>query len=1042
MKRILIILLVAFAFTTCAQTVPFPPSGSVNNGSTNYRAPNKMLYFGTNPLGYLSVYPAYKIDSLFATLPIFDASLYYTKVASDARFYPLSTNPAGYLTSFTEVDPTVPAYAKTLSAFSVIKTSTDALYPTQTGGNASGTWNINVLGNAETVTNGVYSTGSYANPSWITSLAYSKLTGAPDLSGYELLANKQNSLTTDGTGVKYPTVDAINASVNTFSVADIPALEAYSGNASTVFVKDQYRGGMFYYTPTGTDNDGTIFPATGKGSGHWTRKYEGGLRVDWFGAKAGDAIDDTEAIQQTLNSANDGDNIFFTSTPFENAGYIISTTVEVNKPSVNLKSDGFVQSGIANLKGTGTGFTMFEVNNYGVGFYGLSIEGNGGVGFSPVATISGIIVNGEPVGSNGDIYVSNCTFYLLNVCIETHSRNINITDNLISNSNIGLYVGSISVGENRGFFFNRNRIHTMKDYVVLNNVANTFSYEVNDNYYDGSGTANFVYLDGVSDINIKNNIGARNRKGFITLLNSSAYSITDNSIFSHLSVPADTLATINLDNSSYGVVQGNMLKNSPYTAILSVGSSENNISNNTIIDWAYITAISGSGVTSGSGKYGLKIDAASLKNTVSNNSFRISSSSITHDVNVSNDNDNNAIVNNDYHSYTASSTAYPSYHNNDVRTTKDVYALGVNATYGRFSGTDSTALISLNLEGVNSFNFRPITDSPSEASLEIGTAIAEDLFGTITQRWYGNGNLDYFGNINNTGSYTGAKPLSIFSNITGDTGANLYNANATGFGVDIRGGNSTNYALSVKNYNGSITALTALGNGNVLVASTVDNGEALQVEGKATVATAPTNPTDVVRLTDLGSYATTASLSNYVNTTGNQTSILGTKAWTNRHTFNDGLDIVNDGMSIDPQASGIVPISIQGSLAGTNKYLGITAMGLSFMTNTSNGFILGISPTTLTASRNISFPDADGTVALTSSLPIAGSFSGVGTATTTFTVTIGATQANTTYKVTATPSNVLSAAVFYINNKTTTSFDVVYLAGLTGSVAFDWILAK
>jgi hypothetical protein len=33
-----------------------------------------------------------------------------------------------YLASFTETDPTVPAYAKTLSAFSVIKTSTDALY--------------------------------------------------------------------------------------------------------------------------------------------------------------------------------------------------------------------------------------------------------------------------------------------------------------------------------------------------------------------------------------------------------------------------------------------------------------------------------------------------------------------------------------------------------------------------------------------------------------------------------------------------------------------------------------------------------------------------------------------------------------------------------------------------------------------------------------------------------------------------------------------------------------------------------------------------
>lgn len=74
-------------------------------------------------------------------------------------------------------------------------------------------------------------------------------------------------------------------------------------------------------------------------------------------------------------------------------------------------------------------------------------------------------------------------------------------------------------------------------------------------------------------------------------------------------------------------------------------------------------------------------------------------------------------------------------------------------------------------------------------------------------------------------------------------------------------------------------------------------------------------------------------------------------------------------------------------------------------------------------------------------LPLSGSFSGVGTATTTFTVTFGPTLSDTNYQVVATPSNILSAAVFYINNKTTTTFDVVYLAGLTGTVAFDWIVA-
>lgn len=71
---------------------------------------------------------------------------------------------------------------------------------------------------------------------------------------------------------------------------------------------------------------------------------------------------------------------------------------------------------------------------------------------------------------------------------------------------------------------------------------------------------------------------------------------------------------------------------------------------------------------------------------------------------------------------------------------------------------------------------------------------------------------------------------------------------------------------------------------------------------------------------------------------------------------------------------------------------------------------------------------------------IAGTKTATGTATTTFTVTIGVTMSDAAYKVATNGSNALSSAVHYVNNKTTTTFDVVYLAGLTGSVAFDWIV--
>jgi hypothetical protein len=50
--------------------------------------------------------------------------------------------------------------------------------PSTTGTGASGTWAIGISGNAATVTNGLYSTGSYSNPTWLTSILGSIVSGA------------------------------------------------------------------------------------------------------------------------------------------------------------------------------------------------------------------------------------------------------------------------------------------------------------------------------------------------------------------------------------------------------------------------------------------------------------------------------------------------------------------------------------------------------------------------------------------------------------------------------------------------------------------------------------------------------------------------------------------------------------------------------------------------------------------------------------------------------------------------------------------------
>lgn len=61
--------------------------------------------------------------------------------------------------------------------YSELTASTLASKANSDGSNATGTWPISITGNSATVTNGVYTTGSYSNPAWITDIDYTKVTG-------------------------------------------------------------------------------------------------------------------------------------------------------------------------------------------------------------------------------------------------------------------------------------------------------------------------------------------------------------------------------------------------------------------------------------------------------------------------------------------------------------------------------------------------------------------------------------------------------------------------------------------------------------------------------------------------------------------------------------------------------------------------------------------------------------------------------------------------------------------------------------------------
>jgi hypothetical protein len=99
--------------------------------------------------------------------------------------------------------------------------------PSSTGGNASGTWSINVTGNAGTVTNGVYTSGTYADPAWITSLAGSKISG--NISGNAGNVTGTVAIANGGTG-------ATSASVALSNLGAYPASNpsGYTSNAGTV----------------------------------------------------------------------------------------------------------------------------------------------------------------------------------------------------------------------------------------------------------------------------------------------------------------------------------------------------------------------------------------------------------------------------------------------------------------------------------------------------------------------------------------------------------------------------------------------------------------------------------------------------------------------------------------------------------------------------------------------------------------------------------------------------------------------------------------
>ncbi len=119
------------------------------------------------------------------------------------------------------------------------------------GTGATGTWGISISGNAATVTDGVYTTGSYANPSWITSLAEDKV--LPSQSG-----NVGRYLQTNGTATSWVVLDLSSKADTDGSNATGTWPISITGNANTV-TNGVYTTGTQTIGGNKTFSDTTLF---------------------------------------------------------------------------------------------------------------------------------------------------------------------------------------------------------------------------------------------------------------------------------------------------------------------------------------------------------------------------------------------------------------------------------------------------------------------------------------------------------------------------------------------------------------------------------------------------------------------------------------------------------------------------------------------------------------------------------------------------------------------------------------------------------------
>ena len=309
-------------------------------------------------------------------------------------------------------------WQQTSGSATAYSTYKDVAFTDGTG--ATGTWGISVSGNAGTVTNGVYTNGSYADPAWITSLSKSKI----GLGNVENTALSTWAGSTSITTIGATTATSLTASglIRTTSATHSVQLGTDAGGSISLGRADNVASAPyidFNSGATSTDFDVRLTATGGNGTaGNGLLTLSGNLSVTG-----------NLTINGTTTTVN-------------------STTVTVDDPIFTLGGD--TAPTVDDNKDRGIEFRWHNGTVAKVGFFGFD-DSTGYLTFIPDATNTSEVFS----GTQGDIQATNFRGALIGNA-STATNATTVTNGVYTNTNqtisgIKTFSNGIISGDTQGY---------------------------------------------------------------------------------------------------------------------------------------------------------------------------------------------------------------------------------------------------------------------------------------------------------------------------------------------------------------------------------------------------------------------------------------------------------------------------------------------------------------------------------------------------------------------------------------------------------------